>query len=401
MTYFSRVLAAIILLFGFSNTTFAQANISFSPREGEFFEFTLDENETIKDYAVITNGSDKEQFIIVTAVDGTLTQQGHFALESLDRSRDDIGAWTELEAAQYTIPSMGSVSVPFSLTIPSGTTPGEYTGGLLVTGDTSKSNVNASAGGNSNMGAAISVSMGTRIYLKVKGDLIMDLSWNEFSSSFEEDSYRYQFANQFTNNGNVQVKLNGDVTISSPLPFFEDVVLPIEDKLVNPDSSIELSGYWTDLPKFGLFKAISSINYEQNMLFTKGDLANDVSATPSERTLSFWIIPTKELLISFAISLICFFVLMYRSRRFQKLLSATQSYQWPTDESLVAIATRYKTDWKLLAKLNKIKSPYMVFTGQTLRLPTPDNTPAPQPSTQQTPAASTVDTNDGVANTQI
>jgi hypothetical protein len=137
------------------------------------------------------------------------------------------------------------------------------------------------------------------------------------------------------------------------------------------------------------------------MLFTKGDLANDVSATPSERTLSFWIIPTKELLISFAISLICFFVLMYRSRRFQKLLSATQSYQWPTDESLVAIATRYKTDWKLLAKLNKIKSPYMVFTGQTLRLPTPDNTPAPQPSTQQTPAASTVDTNDGVANTQI
>lgn len=390
MTYFSRVLVAIILFFGFSNTTFAQANISFSPSVGEFFQFTLDENETAEDYATIYNGADEAQYVIVTAVDGTLTTQGHFALESLDRSREQVGNWTKLEKSKYTIPAKSSVNVPFSLTLPANTTPGEYTGGLLLTGDNTAKNaaaVSQNEADASTTGAAISINVGTRIYLKVLGDLIMNVSWNEFSHSFDEVANRYQFNNQFTNEGNVQVKLTGDVTISSPLPFFEDITMPIEDKLVNPNEPLNLATHWDNLPKFGLFNVKSSINYQRNALFSEDDALTDVSQVPTDRSLSIWIIPIKEIMISFVISLICFFILMYRNHRFQKLLSATQSYQWPTDESLVAIATRYKTDWKLLAKLNKIKSPYMVSTGQTLRLPI-----------IQQPVASSTETD--IANTQ-
>ena len=100
-----------------------------------------------------------------------------------------------------------------------------------------------------------------------------------------------------------------------------------------------------------------------------------------EADLSFWVIPYWELLLALMAFLMTFGVTYFKSHRLEKFKLSCVPYVSPVDENLTMIATRAGCkNWKLLAKINKLKFPFMVARGQTILAPKNMAAPAPAPT---------------------
>jgi hypothetical protein len=67
------------------------------------------------------------------------------------------------------------------------------------------------------------------------------------------------------------------------------------------------------------------------------------------------------------------FLLVKRGRKelsYQKVW--TKAYKVDENEDIVQIAQKYKVDWKEIAKVNKLKPPYTITSGQVLKVPRKD-----------------------------
>ena len=68
-------------------------------------------------------------------------------------------------------------------------------------------------------------------------------------------------------------------------------------------------------------------------------------------------------------------------------------------DTLSGIGSKYNVNWKDIANLNNISSPYIIYVGQSIKIPVKGNTPKPQaqPSAQKTYIVKSGDTLSGIA----
>lgn len=133
--------------------------------------------------AVVANHTQAPVTLLNYPVDGQTTPQGGFALASQTDPQKAIGAWVHLNADHLTIPAQSEMKVPFRLTVPPGTPPGDYAGGLIiqsppVQGKTSTVN------GDTAVRIDVVQRQGVRIYLNVAGTAVKslthgDLAWQQ------------------------------------------------------------------------------------------------------------------------------------------------------------------------------------------------------------------------------
>lgn len=100
--------------------------------ESTFFHLSAYPGETLQNTAIVSNHTRKPVTLLDYAVDAHDSATGTFAMASETDARTTVGAWTRLHAPAIIVPAGSDEPLPFRLTVPAGTAPGDYAGALII-----------------------------------------------------------------------------------------------------------------------------------------------------------------------------------------------------------------------------------------------------------------------------
>jgi hypothetical protein len=150
--------------------------------ESDFFHLTLTPGASTTATAVVSNRGASPVTLLDYPVDAHTTTQGTFAMGARTETTRGVGRWARLPGSTVTVPAASQVSIPFRLSVPRGTPPGDYAGAIIiqappVTGRT------ATLRGGTAVRLDVVERQGVRIYLTVAGSgrraqKVGPLSWH-------------------------------------------------------------------------------------------------------------------------------------------------------------------------------------------------------------------------------
>ncbi|TFB56396.1 DUF916 domain-containing protein [Cryobacterium tagatosivorans] len=151
--------------------------------ESDFFHLSLYPGAATDATAIVSNHTDTPVTLLTYPVDGQSSPQGTFALAAQTDPRTGIGAWVRLDTAQITVPANSDLKVPFRLSVPANTPPGDYAGGLIIQSPPVEGETSI-VGGDTAVRLDVIQRQGVRIYLNVAGTALKslelgDLSWKQ------------------------------------------------------------------------------------------------------------------------------------------------------------------------------------------------------------------------------
>ena len=206
------------------------------------FSYELDSGKTQDDSFVVTNLGATEATLAVYAADGITSSSGALDLLPVDEASTVIGAWVAVKEPEITLSPGETEEVDFSLTIPDGTEPGDYVGGLI------SSFVDTTGGGT----VVVDRRLATQISVRVGGEGILALTptgigtstaaaWNPFAPT----TSTVQF--DLANTGTVRARGNYTITVSGPFGLAKKTRdFAFEEMIPGGAASItqELEGIW-------------------------------------------------------------------------------------------------------------------------------------------------------------
>ena len=151
--------------------------------EADFFHLSLYPGAATDATAIVNNFTQTPVTLLNYPVDGQTSPQGTFALASQSDPRTGVGAWVTLNADHITVPANSKLKVSFRITVPTGTPPGDYAGGLIIQSPPVQGET-GTAKGDTTFRLDIVQRQGVRIYLNVAGIAVKalqhdDLSWQK------------------------------------------------------------------------------------------------------------------------------------------------------------------------------------------------------------------------------
>lgn len=380
MNFFSifRVFVAMIFgivgLMSWPHYVFAQENMYIRPVDvqlSRWFVYDVDPGGEIRDSVRIVNNADYVQHVRIRAVDAQMTKEGGFSLKSSEpEKQQNIGAWVNLKNAESIFIKPGETKdFPFVVRVPDNIEPGDYGGGFILERAeevfVEDSDGSVSDSSRSEVRISVVASVGARIYVTVKGEKVFRIDWKDYSAERTADGINFSYV--FTNQGNTQANL--DATLRVKAPFLQSQNIKIPFQVLFPGVSLTPNYVWDNLPPLGKIVATTTVAYQRvDILGDPVQEAEEDSGT-WEKTVSFWIIPWKEIFVSILVFLVVLGWLKYneyRARRIQKMCVA---YKFPQAQNLFDLASQFHVDWKQLAKINKIKAPYRIEPEQTILIP--------------------------------
>ena len=338
-----------------------------------WFIYNLDAGESKSDALLLKNSSDEIKSVLVYAVDSIPSNQGGFALAAIDAPKEGVGIWVDLPSQEVTLQPDEDRWLPFTITIPENVDVGEYSGGIII------QNIAADlVAGEGPISASVVTRVGIRIYETVPGDIVRDIDLVDFRVELNEEEADSYYAVTLTvqNNSNISLEPTASLNITGwgktqYLPQSEEargLVIDLNG-LTDFFEGEQLSGKWQVLrgqradkhwrwtqPKFGTYNFQATVTYE-------GDDGDEQLITD---VVTVTVIPWDILLIFGSIAgFLLFFVLMLHA------IHSTRSWKTYTvqeGDQLATIAQRGGISWKKLAKVNKLKDPF-VSAGYELRVP--------------------------------
>lgn len=143
------------------------------------FSYGGDPGQQVSDNYLVRNSGTLPQSFTVLATDAFNDDAGAFGLRETGVAPTDIGAWTQFDngtnRVQFDLAPGESRLVPFTVVIPADATPGDHAGGIMASVVTPGEQVN------------VDRRIGTRLYLRVSGDIQAGLSISGIDSSYVGD----------------------------------------------------------------------------------------------------------------------------------------------------------------------------------------------------------------------
>ena len=171
------------------------AVIDINDPNGSWFVRELEAGKRIEERAAVINLYDEEVEVEVYPVDATTTKEGTFTLKQKSESYESVGGWVEGLPLTMNLQANERQIIDFSLTIPEGTEPGDYLGGLVVQKKTSDP---------TKMQVSSVLRTGVRIYLTVPGEVKKGIEVTEFS--FKKKKGQHWLSLGIKNTGNVRLE---------------------------------------------------------------------------------------------------------------------------------------------------------------------------------------------------
>ena len=374
ISFFAVVYFVCIAVFG--GSTFAIGGIGghpLKPLDKEhkgWFMYQLKPGESFDDVLVVKNTTNKAWLVDIYAADSVPSSGGGFALKQKVEEMTELGSWLKLSTNEVLLEAGQSKQVPFTLTIPVGTEIGEWSGGIMM----EKMDPAEKEVVRENMGSGIrlSVRTGVRVYNLIPGDIRNELFIEEGQGVLREKRNKdkvFVVTVPVRNTGNISTYAKF-ITKARDL-YSGEVIFDNADEpssyLVSPNTVFDYNQeiLVPKLPKINV--SLADLEVETQVYMVVGEeevLLGEISY--AER-----IIPIKE--ITYLIAAIAGLILLtttlviLRIRKYSG--KGWGSYTVKTGDTIVSLATEHGVDWEFLAKVNKLRSPYIISKGDKILVP--------------------------------
>ncbi|WP_054679271.1 WxL protein peptidoglycan domain-containing protein [Microbacterium sp. No. 7] len=142
------------------------------------FDYIVEPGNVYEDHVVVRNLGERPLTVTLYAQDAVQTTENAFEVLTPDDEAAHIGAWVRLGAADVTVPARDRVVVPFEVVVPEDAAPGDHVGGIVA--------VNAAGPGvQGGAGAAVQYRVGTRVHLRVAGNVEAGLRVDTLDGRYE------------------------------------------------------------------------------------------------------------------------------------------------------------------------------------------------------------------------
>ncbi|MBE1489393.1 hypothetical protein [Plantactinospora soyae] len=280
------------------------------PDGRRWIEPTLDPGQVVTEHLAVRNFSDGIVVFSLKAADGYLTDKGRFNMLPSHQTSVDGGTWIKVQQ-KVTVGAKATKVVPFTITAPSGATPGDHPAGIAATV--------TSTGGT----VAVESRVGFRVMTRVTGTVtaalaVSDLtatyrqSWNPFSPG----TLRLRYGS--TNAGNVAVTGTGQATVAGPFGLAtRDARVEVAETL--PDGGREVDTRVTGI--WALGRLHTTVEVTPAVL---GGGPAGVETRPGSAAVTVWALPWPQLaLVTILVALVLAVrtVVRRRRQRLAKLLA--------------------------------------------------------------------------------
>lgn len=286
-----------------------------SPVDGEparpNFVLEAEPGDTLSDVLVVENLGEVNLVLGVDASDAFNTETGGIDLLSGDDEPTGLGSWVAVEEPSLTVPAGGSVEVPFSLTVPDDATPGDHVGGIVTS-------LRITEPDQTGTRVTVERRLGTRIYLRVDGELSPELTFTALSSSYRGTANPFapgamDITYRIENTGNVRLRATRAARVEPSIgPSSSDEAADMAELL--PGNSYELTqrvdGVW---PGWSTATAVELHPYDSSA-------ADPLGATPAAiGRVSTTLVPWPQLHLLLAVVVIAALWVLARRRRDRQL----------------------------------------------------------------------------------
>ena len=327
------------------------------PREGEpktesIFLHEITPGEQIEEGIQIINNSAETKTLMVYSADSTPSTDGGYACEQYSEEKDAVGEWIVLSKERVTLKSMSTELIPFVINIPEDVEVGEYNGCILI--QESKEDVENRAGIN------LSMRTGLRVSLTLPGEIVKKLSLQDFTVTKQS-------------NGNFilhpEVKNEGNVSL--------DTEVKVITKNLFGKVSAEHGGIYNILRddtskwNFEFTPSMWGGRYSSQVFVKYNDGLEDIEL--ESEVIEYYSMPTQRaiLFITLAILPVILITVIFVVRGYiiKKEVKKWIEYTVQEGDNIDKLAKRHTVSWKRIVKVNRLKSPYVLQTNQTLKLP--------------------------------
>lgn len=283
-------LAGMIFSVGVSRAqTQSGINVKVQPA---LFEQTINPGDQFSTSITVTNsGSAPQQFTVGVQDISGVNGGGEPIFTSSTVTAYSVSSWVSLGKTAITVPAGGSVTIPFTITVPANAQPGGHYGAIFVSSGATRPSLN---------GSGLGYDVGALIELRIAGNATEQAEIKEFST----DKSFYQtpdvtFTASVANEGNVLIQPRGPIDITNMFgQKVGTIVLNDPGASIFPGAQRSFTQSWSGGGfAFGQFTAVTTLNY--------GDTENKTISAAT----SFWVIPVIP--IAAVLASIIFFILIF------------------------------------------------------------------------------------------
>lgn len=235
------------------------------------FAYDAQPGSTLADAIVVTNRSTAPIELDVYAADGLLTADGSLDILPGGEPSAELGTWISVGTPDITLESGESREVPFDLTVPASTPPGDYAAGIVAA-----MVVEAE-------GTVTERRLGSRVHVRVLGDLAPAVTVSDVSVDYRGtvnpvEGGAATVTYTLTNTGNTRLEASADITLAGPFGLAPLTIADDAPELL-PGSSIERRVDLGGVPALGVLTADVSVTAE-----VVSRSADDTQALPAPAT---------------------------------------------------------------------------------------------------------------------
>jgi LysM repeat protein len=332
-----------------------------NPRTDSIFVHTAEPGTVIEEGIRIVNNKQERKTALVYATDSTPSTGGGFACEQMSDTKDDVGAWIQLEKNEVTLEPAKNELIPFTITIPQNASVGEHNGCIAIQekkGDEEKG-----------AGAHISTRLGLRVAITIPGELVRDITISDFTVTKREDG-SFLLTPAIENSGNVSVDVDVSVQTRHLLGFLyheHGGQFPVLRGEIFEQNFELKKPFWG-----GWYRTSLEVTYD------KGDAAGVGMGSGEDLTVIkgpsqwFFSMPTiwgliVEIII--LIGILWLLLLMYVAKKKSGWIKRWSVYTVQEGDDIQSISKTFRVPWKLFVKVNKLKPPYILSPGEEVRVP--------------------------------
>ncbi|QGH69622.1 DUF916 domain-containing protein [Pseudactinotalea sp. HY158] len=288
-------------------------------------DYTVEPGMTVTEEVLVSNLGEEPLTLDLYATDALATRDGTFTVLPAAEEPVALGAWITPAVDEVELAPGEAATVPITIDIPANAMPGDHAAGILA--------ARTSGAANDATNVTVDQRVGTRVYIRVNGDLTPQLSVTDLSVRYGGALWPFRRGPatvdyEITNTGNVRLAGSATITLQGPFGLRVGGSEPIEIADLLPGGSV--TGSLTLEPTFppGRLSAVADVDGL--------NLPGTVPVTvPHERaTATIWAVPWA------AVGILALVVATWwwRRRRLVRALRAERARADRADRAVAAAA---------------------------------------------------------------
>lgn len=331
------------------------------PRSQSIFIHTINKGQTLDDKVLVSNQSEKEQTILLYSVDAIPSNTGSFTCKQRAEANTDAGGWIKLSKNEITLKPHSSDIVDFKIIAPKDADVGEHNACLAFESKDDEGQISGNL--------RIRTRSAVRVALTIPGKLHREVSISSYT--INQENYHQRYTVQMHNIGNV----SADTTLQVRLRtlFGGTVYTNGGEYPILANKTLELSYENGKAPFFGgWYFAEASASYDKNASTWGTDRTTKLTTVYAKNQIVFiWPQPLAILIMLLAAAGVVWLIVWLLRRESQRLevLNSWASYKVKKGDTIQTLADSRMIGWQKVARINKLKAPYALTSGDIIFLP--------------------------------